>query len=170
MTRNSLMFISASLFLFSCKHANYMTKTYDDIKNSVNEAEVTLLSDTVKVVFENNVLFDFGSATIKPQVFPAFQRFAKALNKHDKTEVLICGYTDTIGLLDRNINLSQKRADSAKALLTYNNVDERRIFTWGLGSKNPVASNNTEEGRQQNRRVEFVLLRNYSTKKSSALK
>lgn len=143
-----------------------MTKTYDDVKKSVNEAEVTILSDTVKVVFENNVLFDFGSATIKPQIFPAFQRFAKALNKHDKTEVLICGYTDTIGSIDRNINLSQKRADSAKALLMYNNVDEKRIFTWGLGAKNPIASNSTEEGRQQNRRVEFVLLHNYNKKKN----
>lgn len=143
-----------------------MAKTYDDVKKSVNEAEVTILSDTVKVVFENNVLFDFGSATIKPQIFPAFQRFAKALNKHDKTEVLICGYTDTIGSIDRNINLSQKRADSAKALLMYNNVDEKRIFTWGLGAKNPVASNSTEEGRQQNRRVEFVLLHSYNKKKN----
>ncbi|WP_165836305.1 OmpA family protein [Taibaiella soli] len=138
-----------------------MRKTYVDLKKSVNEAEVSILNDTVKVVFGNNVLFDFGSARIKAEVFPAFKRFSDALNKHPETEILVCGYTDTVGGEGTNINLSQKRADSAKAMLVYNNVDDRRIFTWGLGFKNPVASNTTEEGRQQNRRVEFVILHNY---------
>lgn len=142
-----------------------MSATYTDIKNAVNEADVQLLNDTVKVVFSNNVLFDFASATIKDNMYPAFDRFAKALNAHNKTEVLICGYTDSIGTADRNSNLSQRRADSAKNLLVYYKVKDNRMYTWGLGAKNPVLPNNTEQGRQKNRRVEFVILYNYKPNK-----
>jgi outer membrane protein OmpA-like peptidoglycan-associated protein len=145
---------------------SYMSATYTDIKNAVNEADVQLLNDTVKVIFSNSVLFDFGSAYIKPNMHAAFDRFAKALNAHPKTDVLICGYTDSVGTAERNMDLSQKRADSAKTLLVYYQVKDKRMLTWGLGAKNPVMPNNTEQGRQKNRRVEFVILYDYKAGKT----
>ncbi|PZF72074.1 OmpA family protein [Taibaiella soli] len=158
MKLNYVTLFLATSFLFSCKHTNYMTKAYSDIKKNVHEADVTLAKDTVKVVFPNSVLFDFGSATIKQDIYPAFQHFATELNKYRDVEILVCGHTDTVGNADVNLSLSQRRADSAKALLVQNKVDESRFYTWGMGAKHPIASNSTEAGRQQNRRVEFVVL------------
>jgi len=144
------------------KQQRYMAATYEDIKGALNEADVKLLNDTVKVVFDNKVLFDFASASIKPENFGAFQRFAKALNNHGKTKILITGYTDAIGTDEKNNNLSLRRADSASNLLTAYHVKKKRIFTWGLGAKNPLSTNETEEGRKLNRRCEFILLYNYN--------
>lgn len=138
-----------------------MTHAYTDIKKSLYEANVVLIKDTVKVVFPNSVLFDFGSATIKPGIYPAFERFSSVLNKYKQVDVLICGHSDTVGTAEMNIALSKRRADSAKALLIYGNVDECRFYTWGMGSRHPVASNESEAGRQQNRRVEFIVLRKH---------
>lgn len=143
------------------KQQRYMAAAYKDLKGTLNEADVKLLNDTVKVVFDNKILFDFASATIKPQNFSAFERFAKALNNHGKTKILITGYTDAVGTDEHNNNLSMRRADSARNLLTAYHVKAGRIFTWGLGSKNPLSTNETEEGRKLNRRCEFILLYNY---------
>ncbi|XZF14405.1 OmpA family protein [Chitinophagaceae bacterium MMS25-I14] len=139
----------------------YMQATYEDLKKSIPGADVRMLNDTVKVIFPNDVIFDFASAAVKPELFPTIQRFAEALREHSKTEILICGYTDNIGTEDRNAALSQRRADSAKTLLHSYKVKTKRMYTWGLGSKDPVASNGTEEGRQKNRRVVFVILYDY---------
>jgi len=143
------------------KQQRYMAAAYKDLKGTLNEADVKLLNDTVKVVFDNKILFDFASATIKPQNFSAFERFAKALNNHGKTKILITGYTDAVGTDEHNNNLSMRRADSAE-IGDHAAVEHMlRIFTWGLGSKNPLSTNETEEGRKLNRRCEFILLYNY---------
>lgn len=145
----------------TAKKQKYMASAYEDIKGALNEADVKLLNDTVKVVFDNKVLFDFASATIKQQNYNAFERFAKTLNRHGKTKILITGYTDAIGSDENNTNLSLRRADSSKNLLAAYHVKKKRMYTWGLGAKNPVKSNETEEGRKLNRRCEFILLYNY---------
>jgi outer membrane protein OmpA-like peptidoglycan-associated protein len=145
----------------AAKKQSYMTSAYNDIKVALNEADVKLLKDTVKVVFDNKLLFDFASATIKPQNYAAFERFAEALNHHGKTKILITGYTDAIGSDENNNALSLRRADSARNLLAAYQVKKNRMFTWGLGSKHPLASNSTEEGRKLNRRCEFIILYNY---------
>lgn len=143
------------------KKQTYMTAAYEDLKTVLNEADVKLLNDTVKVVFERKVLFDFGSATVRSVNYDAFQRFAQSLNGHSKTKILITGYTDSVGNEASNGTLSLRRADSAKNLLVHYKVSKKRIYTWGLAAKNPVKSNATEEGRKQNRRCEFILLYNY---------
>jgi len=170
MRQRSLILALATLLLFSCTHSRYMTRAYTDIKKSLHEANVMLIKDTVKVVFPNSVLFDFGSATIKPGIHPAFERFASVLNKYGQVDILISGHTDTVGTAEINIALSKRRADSAKALLIYSNVNERRFYTWGMGSRHPVASNESEAGRQQNRRVEFIVLRNHKLEADSSRK
>jgi outer membrane protein OmpA-like peptidoglycan-associated protein len=90
-------------------------------------------------------------------------RFADALNKFEKTAILISGYTDSIGTDEYNEKLSAQRADTAKAALVNNKVANQRINTWGMGKRHPIATNETEEGRALNRRVEFIIL--YDVKK-----
>jgi outer membrane protein OmpA-like peptidoglycan-associated protein len=108
-------------------------------------------------------MFGFNSASINSEVAPSMNRFADALNKFEKTAILISGYTDSIGTDEYNEKLSAQRADTAKAALVNNKVANQRINTWGMGKRHPIATNETEEGRALNRRVEFIIL--YDVKK-----
>ncbi|WP_143307817.1 OmpA family protein [Chitinophaga vietnamensis] len=141
------------------QHA-YMNKQYQELKNVLNEADVTLIKDSLKVIFPNNVMYASSSADLKPEIKPAFERFANVLNKYDKTKIMITGHTDNTGNGDFNRELSEKRAAGAKQLLVDDKVDGGRIDTWGQGDRHPIATNNTEEGKAKNRRVEFVILYN----------
>lgn len=167
MNNRLLLFLLALLGMLSmtaCKTSKkaqqkrYMKHAYKNIKKNLKEAQVTRLTDTVKVIFPTNLLFPFNSANINPDVMPSMQRFSKALNKFAKTAVMISGYTDSIGTTDYNNTLSGQRADTAKKVLTMYNVSNKRLNTWGMGSRHPIAPNNTEPGRARNRRVEFIIL------------
>jgi outer membrane protein OmpA-like peptidoglycan-associated protein len=148
------------------KRKKYMDNTYTDFKKTLNDADVVLLTDTVKIIFKNPIIFEFNKATILPEMMPSFERMAKVLLQHSKTEILVVGHTDSVGGDNtNNQQLSIRRADSAVNVLAYYKVSHERMDTWGLGSKEPVASNATEEGRARNRRVEFIVLYNYDKSK-----
>lgn len=155
-----------ALLLFACnaekklarKKHTYMESVYKEMKGAVNEAEVTILNDTVKVLFPEHLLFQKNESQITAENFPLMQRFAKALNKYNKTSILINGYTDQSGGEELNKKLSQSRADTARSVLERYEVAKTRINTWGRGIKEPIADNGTEEGRRKNRRVEFIML------------
>lgn len=139
--------------------------TYETLKRDMSEAQVTLEGEKVKVVLPEAVLFNVNSADMNTEYMPILAKMATILNKYDKTSVLITGYTDVTGTENYNLDLSKKRAESAKAVLVKNNVNSNRIFTWGLGDKNPVGDNKTLNGRKQNRRVEYVILYDYKPEK-----
>jgi OOP family OmpA-OmpF porin len=104
------------------------------------------------------IQFAFGKATIRPQSKPLLDRAAKVLDEYKDLRVRITGHTDNIGKHDDNVTLSQKRADSVKAYLVKKGVDASRIETQGMGPDEPIAKNNTPEGRAKNRRIEFHLI------------
>ncbi|SEW39483.1 OmpA family protein [Chitinophaga arvensicola] len=136
----------------------YMNKQYEELKNTLNDAEVSIIKDSLKVIFPNNVLFASSSDQINEAVQPTFKHFADVLNKYNKTKILITGHTDNTGAAEYNRDLSERRAAGAKKLLTSFDVNTDRMFTWGLSDRDPVAPNNTEAGKAKNRRVEFVIL------------
>ncbi|MDR3227143.1 MAG: OmpA family protein [Prevotellaceae bacterium] len=143
----------------------YMQDIYTALTNEIsNDAEVAIVEDSVKVIFTNGILFKVNENVIVNELHPCFSRFAKVLNKYTNTTILITGHTDNRGDEKINIDLSQKRADSAKKLLAELEVIESRIFTLGHGSAISIDTNNTLEGRAKNRRVEFVILYNYYDK------
>ncbi|MGC4058800.1 MAG: OmpA family protein [Chitinophagaceae bacterium] len=156
-------FLFGGLLVMSCRTAEqqkkaYMRHTFHAIKKSLDNAEVSSLNDSVRVIFRQ---ISCSASTVQlsklsPQ--PSLHRFAKAINKFDKTAVLISGYTDNIGDDGYNERLSAQRADTAKSALIMNAVDPMRISTWGMGKRHRVADNATEEGRAKNRRVEFIIL------------
>lgn len=160
--------VMAAIFLLaSCaaskkvsKQQQYMNDQYRELKHALNEADVSIIKDSIKVIFSYGVLFETSSDQLKDDIKPAFQRFAGVLNKFDKTKILITGHTDNTGTSDYNRELSEKRAASAKQLLNSYQVQDERMFTWGMGERAPVAANDTEDGRARNRRVEFVILYN----------
>jgi outer membrane protein OmpA-like peptidoglycan-associated protein len=102
--------------------------------------------------------FDFGKSTIRPGSRPLLDEAAKILNDYPDLQVEIAGHTDNVGAEETNIALSEKRAESVKSYLVSKGVAEERIKTRGAGPSEPLESNDTPEGRQKNRRIEFKLL------------
>lgn len=170
----ALLVIIALGTLYSCnpqrrlarKKHTYMESVYTTLKGSVSEAEVTILQDSVKVLFPEHLLFQKNSSVINEDVYPLMKRFAEALNLYSRTSILINGYTDISGTEAFNKALSSQRADSADALLLRYGVPDKRLMSWGMGPSNPIGDNSTEEGRRRNRRVEFIILYDYEAPKN----
>ena len=150
-------FLIAVVLLSACKSSSYLKKFHKDAKKEVGAARIKLRGDTVRVIYPELAMFDFGKDEIKPDAKVSLQRFAGLLKTYDRINFTINGYTDNIGALELNQALSQRRADNAKALFQENGVSEGRMITNGRGADNPQKTNNTEEGRQANRRVELLL-------------
>lgn len=103
------------------------------------------------------ILFDFDKADIKPESEPQLAEMARALQDSPKLTIYIVGHTDNAGQLDYNTHLSERRAAAVvKALTIQYGIDAQRLIAKGVGQLAPVASNQTDEGRAKNRRVEMV--------------
>lgn len=148
-------------FKKASKHHNDLLDTYQLLQKDLPEAKVSMESDKVKIILPEAILFQVNDDVINKSYDGSFKKMATIFNKYPKTNILITGYTDNTGKEAYNSELSKRRADAAQNILTDNGVEASRIYSWGLGEKNPVADNNTENGRQLNRRVEIVVMYNY---------
>jgi len=114
------------------------------------------ISETGKVAIYG-IYFDFNKSEIKPESDPTLQEIAKLLSQNQKIRLYVVGHTDNVGDFDYNMKLSQARADAVvKALVGKYRAEGSRMKPYGVGPLSPVASNNTEEGKDKNRRVELV--------------
>ena len=105
----------------------------------------------------HGILFDTDSDRLKAESAPAMQGIAKGLETNPNLKLQIEGHTDSVGNAAHNLDLSKRRAEAVKAVLsTQFKVDAARLTTAGLGATKPMDSNDTPQGRAQNRRVEFV--------------
>ena len=109
------------------------------------------------VVNVSDVLFDTGSATLKPGAREKLARVAGVLLAHPGLNVAIEGHTDSVGTESSNQRLSEQRAQAVHDYLVTQGIPQRAVGTSGFGESQPVASNDTAAGRQQNRRVELVV-------------
>jgi outer membrane protein OmpA-like peptidoglycan-associated protein len=109
------------------------------------------------IVNLSDVLFDTGSANLKPGAREKLARVAGILASHPDLHIEIEGHTDSVGGEDYNQRLSEKRAESVRAYLVEQKVSPSVVGTAGFGESQPVATNGTAAGRQQNRRVEIVV-------------
>ncbi len=135
-----------------------MDKFYADLKSNIPEAEIQIIEDSIKVIFQGASFFKVGETELLPSTYPLFKRFANVLNTYGNTHVLIMGHTDSGGDQDQNMALSEARAKSARDELIKNGVDPKRLSSWGMGENSPVSDNETDEGRAKNRRIEFIIL------------
>jgi len=113
-------------------------------------------TDRGMVMTLSDVLFDTGKATLKPGANRDLDRLAQALKDNSNTRVKIEGYTDSVGSDSYNQGLSERRAQAVADALQMRGVPADRYQVEGLGKEYPVATNDTQAGRQQNRRVEIV--------------
>jgi len=105
-----------------------------------------------------DVLFATDKSDLSPNAMRSIDKLAEFLEKYPNRNVLIEGHTDSVGSDEYNLSLSERRADSAKNALLGRKIPAERIVTKGYGKKYPVAGNDTPSGRQQNRRVEVIIL------------
>jgi outer membrane protein OmpA-like peptidoglycan-associated protein len=112
---------------------------------------------SVQLIMPGSITFDTNKSNIKPNFYGTLNKVAQTLAEDNKSAILVTGYTDNTGNDSINIPLSQARAQSVKNYLAGQGVSGSRIDAQGLGSSNPIASNATAAGKEQNRRVEISI-------------
>ena len=135
---------------------NRMDQRAEQIKQDVPGATVQRVGEGIAVSFPSGLLFDFDSDVIRNDAATNLNNLALNLSKYEDSNLLIAGHTDDVGSNDYNQGLSNRRADSAARYLAAQGV-YRHIATAGLGEREPIGSNSTEAGRQQNRRIEIAI-------------
>ena len=106
----------------------------------------------------SGILFDVGKTTLKAGSQASLERIAAVLTQYPQHQILVEGHTDASGGDEFNLQLSRERASSVRTALVAGGVDASKITAEGYGESRPVATNDTREGRQQNRRVEIVIV------------
>jgi len=131
----------------------------DKCPNTRPGAVVDLDGCEVEAVIElEGVHFDFDKATLRPEAKAILNEAAALLNKHERVVVEVAGHTDSVGAEAYNQGLSERRANAVEDYLTDKGVKASRLSARGHGESRPVASNDTKEGRAENRRVELIVL------------
>lgn len=120
-------------------------------------AEVTRDGDALLVNFPSSLTFAVDSATIRPEFYSAMDNVSATLNRYPQSYLDIVGHTDSTGSDAYNQALSERRASSVSSHFRSRGVVPARMAAYGVGETQPVASNDTAEGRQQNRRVELKI-------------
>lgn len=138
----------------------YMDKQEADLRKQMQGTgvSVTRQGDNLILNMPSNITFKTGSADMNASFFKVLDGVGLVLKKYDKTVIEVAGHTDSVGKTDYNQALSQRRAEAVGQYLIGKDIKQERIITIGGGENHPVASNDTESGRAQNRRVELTLL------------
>lgn len=112
---------------------------------------------SIELIMPGNITFPTAQSAIKPEFFDTLNSVALVLKEFNKTSITVSGHTDNVGKDDLNQKLSQDRANSVAQYLSSQGVQGARINAVGVGKTQPIADNNTEIGRAQNRRVEITI-------------
>ena len=128
-------------------------------ERAAHQVEVERLqNENLKITMSSEVSFDYNSAALKPAFRQTLDKVADILQRYPRSSIRIIGHTDSTGSAAYNQQLSEQRAKSVAWYLSDAGVDSRRIITEGRGEGQPRATNDTEAGRQLNRRVEMLII------------
>lgn len=137
-----------------------MDKQAEELRNDLEGATVERVAEGIKITFDSGLMFATNKSDLNVNTKENLQNLAEVLQKYEDTNVLIEGHTDSTGAEDYNLDLSKKRASSVQDYLIDLGLDYQRLTIQGYGENQPVASNETASGRQQNRRVEVAIYAN----------
>lgn len=140
---------------------NKMDKQAREIETAVPGAQVERVGEGIKLTLgENAVRFDTNKSTLTAGAKANLDKLVPVFNQYPDTNIQIYGYTDSTGTPEYNLKLSGERAASVRSYLAGKGISSSRFNTTGMGIADPIASNETVEGRSQNRRVEFAITAN----------
>lgn len=134
-----------------------MDKQAEELAMDLDGATLERVGEGILVTFDSGLLFGFDSDVVRGSAADNLSKLAGSLQRHPETDVLIVGHTDSVGSDTYNQSLSERRARAAAEYLKSRGVASSRIRTMGRGEYEPVATNETDAGRQQNRRVEVAI-------------
>lgn len=139
---------------------NYMDRQEAKLRAELERTgvSVTRVGDNITLNMPGNITFATNSADLNASFFEVLNSVSLVVNEFNQTVIEVAGHTDSTGSDQYNQQLSERRASAVAAYLGTRNVRADRIITVGMGEARPVASNDTEQGRQQNRRVELTLV------------
>ncbi|NKB68648.1 MAG: OmpA family protein [Candidatus Latescibacteria bacterium] len=144
-----------------------MDQRAEEMRQDMQGAKIERVGEGIKITFGSGLLFDVNKADLQSEAKANLDNFARILGKYSDTNILVEGDTDNTGGSEYNQKLSERRAQSVANYLIDLGVAGSRISTVGLGEDNPVAENDTDLGRQQNRRVEVAIFANEKLKKAA---
>lgn len=127
------------------------------LQQQLSDLEAQATERGLVLTLGSDVLFDFDQSDVKSGAERTISRIAEFLNEYQERQVLIEGFTDSTGSRDYNLALSERRAESVRSALVDRDVEPARIQITGYGPDHPVASNDSDAGRQLNRRVEVII-------------
>ena len=136
---------------------NRMDAQAEKLSQELEGAQVSRVGEGIAVTFDSGILFPFDSAELTSEARSNLRKLADSLQAEARTNVMILGHTDSDGSDSYNQQLSERRGRSAEDYLAALGVASSRLVSRGRGEAEPIASNGTEEGRRQNRRVEVAI-------------
>ena len=134
-----------------------MDQQAKELSQNIKGATVERVGEGIEVTFASGLLFAFDSDSIQAEAATNLRELASSLQKYPDSQLLIVGHTDNVGDASYNQRLSERRSNSAAAYLAAQGVARTRLAATGKGESEPVATNDTDAGRQKNRRVEVAI-------------
>ena len=134
-----------------------MDSQAEDLQDRLPNARVERVGEGIAVTFDSGILFAVNQSTLQTAGQQNLRDLAASLEEYEGTEVLVVGHTDSTGEEAYNQTLSERRADSARTFLIGAGLEAGRVRAMGRGELEPIATNDTDAGRQQNRRVEIAI-------------
>lgn len=144
-----------------------MDRQAEEMKSDLEGAKIERIGEGIKITFDSGILFKTNSAELQPQAKANIEHLANILKKYPDSDILVEGHTDSDGDDAYNQKLSERRAKAVAAYARSIGVAGSRMKTFGYGETQPVASNDTAEGKQVNRRVEIAVMANEKMKKAA---
>ena len=129
----------------------------EDLQDKLPNAKVERVGEGIQITFDSGILFDVNQSTLRAAAQQNLSDLVASLEEYEGTDVLVVGHTDSTGEASYNQGLSERRADAARNYLLGAGLDPDRVTAMGMGEEEPVDTNDTDAGRQANRRVEVAI-------------
>ncbi len=137
-----------------------MDKKAKELEEEMEGVTVQRVEEGIAVSFDSGILFDFDSSTLRQEGYDNLRKLVRIINRDNDTTLMIVGHTDSRGDANYNQRLSERRAQSASTFMVSQGLASSRIEVVGRGEYEPLSENETDAGRQKNRRVEIAIFAN----------